>query len=372
VSIESWLVLALAPELNAAAVGRLLEHFGDADAIRAASRSELLATGLSAACAERINTPDDSAVGACAAWLEHPDHHLLTWAADDYPPLLKEIANPPVTLFVHGRIDTLHLPQIAIVGSRNATPGGCETAERFAHYLAGNGFCITSGLALGIDAAAHAGALSAEGRTIAICGTGLDAIYPEIHRDLAGSISHAGALVSEFPPGTPPRRANFPQRNRIISGLSIGTLVVEAGLRSGALITARNAAEQGREVFAVPGSIHNPLSKGCHSLIRQGAKLVETGRDIVDELGGLLGSMGDANPASTVIDTARQVLELDSEYHELLSAMGWDPVSVDMLVERTRLTTDQVSSMLLLLELDGRIQPLAGGRYQRSKQSLPR
>ena len=313
-------------------------------------------------------------------WLARPDAHLLTPADARYPALLREISNPPAALYVRGNVDALSLPQLAIVGSRNATPSGTETASSFATHLAARGFCITSGLAEGIDAAAHRGALAARGSTIAVCGTGPDIVYPRQHERLAEEIVAAGgAIVSEFAPGTPVFRGNFPQRNRIISGLSVGTLVVEASLQSGALITARHALEQGREVFAIPGSIHNPVARGCHQLLRNGAKLVETAADIMDELSGALAGLHDGlrdgltadpddlfapatgraqAPASPVIDT-------DAEYAKLLSVMGWDPVDTDSLVARAGLTIGEVSSMLLMLELQGMVRALSGGRYQR-------
>jgi DNA processing protein len=271
-------------------------------------------------------------------------------------------------LFVRGDVDALSLPQLSIVGSRNSTPGGHETAGRFAGHLAQSGFCITSGLALGIDAAAHRAALTAGGRTIAVFGTGPDIVYPREHAALADDIAANGALVSEFAPGCAPRQSQFPRRNRIISGLALGTLVVEAGLRSGALITARNAAEQGREVFAIPGSIHNPVARGCHQLIRSGAKLVETAGDIIEELGGMIAGFAasiEQNPAPQLSLTERV---RDSEYERLLGLMGWDPVAIDTLITRSGLTAEEVSSMLLILELEGCVDPLTGGCYvQREK-----
>jgi DNA processing protein len=250
-----------------------------------------------------------------------------------------------------------------MVGSRNPTTGGERTARDFARHLAGCGLAITSGLAVGVDAAAHQGALEAGGITLAVTGTGLDRVYPARHRELAHRIAERGALVSEFPPGTPPLAGNFPRRNRIISGLSVGTLVVEAALKSGSLITARLAVEQGREVFAIPGSIHNPLARGCHALIRQGAKLVETADDIAEELAALLGGLSlepvvDAGHA----DEGCHSLE-DPEYQRLLQAMGHDPVSVDQLVARTGFTAETVSSMLLLLELQGHVSSSPGGFF---------
>lgn len=275
-------------------------------------------------------------------------------------------------------MDALALPQLAIVGSRHATPAGAETAHSFASHLAARGFCITSGLAEGVDAAAHRGALAARGRTIAVCGTGPDIVYPRQHAALAEEIiAGGGAIVSEFAPGTQVFRGNFPRRNRLISGLSVGTLVVEASLRSGALITARHAMEQGREVFAIPGSIHNPVARGCHRLIRNGAKLVETAADIVDELGGLLASLrlddraahGEL-PLDAAPDNASSLdegtAENDADYARLLACMAWDPVDVDTLVSRSGLTIGEVSSMLLLLEMRGSVRALSGGRYQRA------
>lgn len=302
-------------------------------------------------------------------WLTSPDAHLLTPADAGYPPLLREIANPPPQLFVKGDVSALTLPQLAIVGSRHATPSGAETARSFAAHLAAHGFCITSGLAEGIDAAAHRGALAAGGRTIAVCGTGLDSVFPRQHAQLANEIvATGGALVSEFAPGTQVYRGNFPRRNRLISGLSVGTLVVEASVRSGALITARHATEQGREVFAIPGSIHNPVARGCHQLIRNGAKLVETGNDIVEELRSLLASLGVSASPSTAPpppDTAAGAAEPDAQYAQLLAAMAWDPVDADSLVIRSGLTIGEVSSMLLMLEMLGSVRSLSGGRYQR-------
>lgn len=309
-----------------------------------------------------------------AAWLARDDAHLLTPADAGYPALLREIPNPPPQLFVRGSVDALALPQLAIVGSRHATPSGTETAQSFASHLAGRGFCITSGLAEGIDAAAHRGALAARGRTVAVCGTGPDIVYPRQHEALAEEIiASGGAIVSEFAPGTPVLRSNFPRRNRLISGLAVGTLVVEASLRSGALITARHAMEQGREVFAIPGSIHNPVARGCHRLIRNGAKLVETAADIVDELGGLLASLRADEPATraepapdAAPDNGSSGAEDDAEYARLLACMAWDPVDVDTLVSRSGLTIGEVSSMLLLLEMRGSVRSLTGGRYQRA------
>ncbi len=294
-------------------------------------------------------------------WLHDENHHLIRLGDDMYPELLAGIASPPAQLYVNGDPEILHLPALAIVGSRNPTTGGAQTAFEFARHLGATGFCIVSGLAQGIDAAAHRGALSAGAPTIAFLGHGIDRVYPAANRDLARDIAKRGALVSEFPLGTAPGRALFPQRNRLISGLCLGTLVVEAARRSGSLITARLAAEEGREVFAIPGSIHNPLSRGCHQLIRQGAKLVEAADDILSELAPLAGHMLQTVDQSTGSDPSP--VEVDEEYVKLLEAIGHDPVNADELVARSGLTIEQVSSMLLILELEGKIEKLSGGRY---------
>ena len=297
-------------------------------------------------------------------WLRHEGHHLVRLGDDAYPALLADIAGPPARLYINGDPEILHLPALAIVGSRNPTTGGAQNAFEFARHLGATGFCIVSGLAQGIDAAAHRGALSAGAPTVAFLGHGIDRVYPAVNRELAREIAARGALVSEFPLGTAPGRALFPQRNRLISGLSLGTLVVEAARRSGSLITARLAAEQGREVFAIPGSIHNPLSRGCHQLIRQGAKLVEAADDIVGELAPLAGHLLASTDESELSRRTQTGLnETDTEYVKLLEALGHDPVSTDELAERSGLTIDQVSSMLLILELEGKIEKLSGGRY---------
>ncbi len=294
-------------------------------------------------------------------WLQQENRHLLTLGDDRYPDLLAAIAGPPERLFIIGNPEVLHLPALAIVGSRNPTKGGAQNAFEFARHLAGAGFCIVSGLAQGIDTAAHRGALAAGAPTIAFLGHGIDRVYPAVNRDLAHDIAGQGALVSEFPLGTAPNRALFPQRNRLISGVSLGTVVVEAARRSGSLITARLAAEQGREVFAIPGSIHNPLSRGCHQLIREGAKLVEAADDIVAELAPLVGHLLQASDKTAAAPGMNK--DADDEYVKLLEALGHDPVSADELVGRSGLTINQVSSMLLILELEGKIEKLSGGRY---------
>ncbi|MGV6827333.1 MAG: DNA-processing protein DprA [bacterium] len=288
---------------------------------------------------------------------------LVPFQHPDYPPLLTATERCPTVLFVLGNIQLLQFPQIAMVGSRNPSSSGKRTARAFAQELASAGLCITSGLALGIDTESHLGAQAAQGKTIAVTGTGLDRVYPAKNRDLAHQISKHGAIVSEFPPGTPPIPGNFPRRNRVISGLSTGTLVVEAAMQSGSLITARYAAEQGREVFAIPGSIHNPLARGCHNLIRNGAKLVETAADVLEELSGLLSL---APPPTQPIASEVEELPLEPDHQELLEAMGYDPVSADFLVEHTRFEPAEISSMLLLLEMAGHVSSAPGGLYLRA------
>jgi DNA processing protein len=294
-------------------------------------------------------------------WLREPAHSVLHPGDAAFPELLSQIPGPPAALWVDGDVELLQLPALAIVGSRNPTQGGARNAFQFARHLGSRGFCIVSGLAQGVDAAAHRGALDAGAPTIAFLGHGIDRVYPATNRELAREIARHGALVSEVPLGTPPHKALFPQRNRLISGISLGTLVVEAARQSGSLITARHAAEQGREVFALPGSIHNPLARGCHLLIRQGAKLVETADDIVSELGPMAGHMIQNAVESTSSETLGA--EPDDDYCLLRESLGHDPVTADELARNSGLTIEQVSSMLLILELEGEIESLSGGRY---------
>ena len=299
------------------------------------------------------------------AWLERSGAGLVTILDEVFPPLLKQIPDPPVALFVRGDTALLASPQLAMVGSRNPSVEGRRNAEEFAAYLVKCGLVITSGMALGIEAASHRGALKGAGRTVAVWGTGLDKAYPPRNRDLAEEIAARGLIVSEFPPGTPPLPTHFPRRNRILSGLAVGTLVVEAASHSGSLITARTASEQGREVFAIPGSIHNPMARGCHRLLREGAKLVESAGDILEELAPLLGiempSVTEVS-SSTAPDGAPPE---DPEYKLLLNSLDFAPTSVDALIERTGLTPEVVSSMLLMLELQGHVEASPGGRYSR-------
>ena len=309
-----------------------------------------------------LHDPDWHGAENDMRWLDQPGNHLLTITDRRYPPRLRELANPPTVLFLHGDPDLLSLPQLAIVGSRNPSTGGSRNAHDFAEHLAAAGLVVGSGLANGIDAAAHQGALDAEGLTLAVTGTGLDRVYPAKNRALAHAIAMSGLLISEFPTGTPPLAANFPRRNRILAGLALGTLVVEAALKSGSLITARLAAEAGREVFAIPGSIHNPLARGCHALIRDGAKLVETAEHVLEELAPLL-SAADISLRTPPQPQPSEAEAMDPQHAELLRAMGFDPVTTDELVERTGFPAAEVSSILLLLELQGHVSSGAGGLF---------
>jgi DNA processing protein len=306
---------------------------------------------------------NDASPSAPDAWLAEPDQHLLTRGEPGYPALLANLSDAPSGLFVKGDVSALGLPALAIVGSRNPTRGGERNAFEFARHMAASGFVIVSGLATGIDAAAHRGAIAAGGITVAVLGNGVDVVYPSSNRQLAAEVAASGALVSEYPPGTEPRRAYFPQRNRLISGLSLGTLVVEAARRSGSLITARLAAEQGREVFAIPGSIHNPLARGCHRLIRDGAKLVESADDVFSELGPLAAHALEKLKATADPGAAPAPERDDEEYVKLRQSLSHDPVDIDTLVRQSGLTIEQVSSMLLILELDGSVEKLPGGRF---------
>ncbi len=327
--------------------------------------TELEALGLKPPQIETLLDPDPALVEQTLAWLQaSPEHHLLDLSDPRYPPLLRELRDAPPLLFAQGRIELLRQPQLAMVGSRYCTPGGARTARDFAGELVRRGLVITSGLALGIDAEAHRGALDAGGGSIAVVGTGIDRIYPSRNRTLAQRLAGEGLILSEFPLGTPPNSENFPRRNRVISGLSRATLVVEATRRSGSLITARCSVEQGRDVFAIPGSIHNPQAKGCHQLIREGAKLVEEVAHILDELAPWLeGDEPEADSSETAAEMPAS--DLDDEYHSLLEQMGYDPVSLDQLATRSGLTVAELSSMLLRLELNDLIQTLPGGLYQR-------
>jgi len=352
VSLKTWLALSLTRGLGGENARRLLKEFGSPDAVFSASTNSLKTIVKADLAASISQGVDDEVLSPIWDWLEDSNNHIVTLADNEYPQSLLNIPDPPLLIYVKGRLDLLNKSAIAVVGSRNATPQGMSNAEAFAKSMSNDGLCIVSGMAHGIDSAAHRGALQGPGRSIAVVGTGLDKVYPAANRDLAHELAQQGALISEFPLGTPPLAANFPRRNRLISGMSLGCLVVEASLKSGSLITARLALEQGREVFAIPGSIHAPQSKGCHALLKQGAKLVETAQDILEEL--------DIPPNSLVKPSCSEDTDV-----ALIEHLGFDPVDMETLSVRSGLTVSQLSAMLLTLELDGRICALPGGLYQR-------
>ncbi len=367
-SVRSLCLLARAPRLDAAALHGCIVATGCIDALLAEPPSALRALRLHESTVAALCAPDPATLDADLAVVERLGLELLPATDAAYPSRLAGLGGAPAVLWVRGCVATLAQPQLAVVGSRHPTAAGRRTARDFAWYFASAGLAITSGLALGIDAASHEGALLAGGGTVAVLGTGVDTIYPAENRALAARVldSDGGALVSEFPPRTVPRRAHFPQRNRLISGLSLGVLVVEAARQSGSLSTARWAADQGREVFAVPGSIHSPLSRGCHELIRQGAALVEKAEDVLSEFRHILTQQSLAR-LSARVRTARQGPgALDNPAEILLDAVGFEPTSVDALLASTGLSGESVASMLLILELEGRIESLPGGRYIRT------
>ena len=366
-TLRHWLALYHTPGVGAVTFHRLLEACPNLQDLPHRDSGQLHIPGLSQKAFDVLQHPDTAAVMRDLEWQDKPGNRIMTCHDPDYPVLLSQVDIPPPLLYIHGNTDILSEPLLAMVGSRNPTSTGMRTATEFAHHLSAAGLVISSGMALGIDAASHKGALEAGAPTVAVMGTGLDRVYPARHRDLAQQIAERGALISEFPVGTPPRAENFPRRNRIISGLSLGTLVVEAAMRSGSLITARYAGDQGREVFAIPGSIHNPLARGCHYLIRQGAKLVETAADVMDELGMLAHSCYPASQATVASGVAAEPPKLDPEYQQLFEYIEYESTSIDQLVCSSGLTPAEVSSMLLQLELSGYIASSPGGLYNRLK-----
>lgn len=388
---DEWLTALRVPALRGAKLISLIDHFGGISGVSSAPDSSLRDAGLKPAVIEALRKPDPDLLRSDREWLSGDGHHLVTWDDERYPPLLRDIPDPPAALYIDGDPDALWQAQLAVIGSRNPTSGGRRNARDFAAELARQGLTITSGMADGIDSEAHEAALSVGKQTVAVLGTGVDRVYPAKGAGLASRVAAAGALVSEFPPGTGPHKSHFPSRNRIISGLGLGVLVIEAGLRSGTLITARLAGEQGREVFALPGSIHNPMSKGCHRLIREGAKLVEDISQIMQELGPLAGEL--AAGLRSELDRARNVRskdglagggrdpnlegervgedappwETDEEYRRLWACIGYDPCPVDTIIEKSGLTARAVSAMLLMLELRGMVEAHPGGAYCRIK-----
>ena len=374
--LQAWLRLSLTPSIGNAAARRLLAHFGSAPAIFEACTTELQACVSVAQAAQLRHPPEgfEQAFETTWQWLhagtQEVAHALVTLGDPRYPEGLLHTADPPLMLYVLGAPRWLNQAcallgwqrSLAIVGSRNPTPQGADNAFEFARHLACQGWSVVSGMALGIDAAAHEGALAAASSvlpTVAVIGTGVDRVYPRAHKQLAHRLAQQGLVISEFPLGTPPIASNFPKRNRIISGLTRGTLVVEAALASGSLITARTASEQGREVFAIPGSIHSPQARGCHALIRQGAKLVESAQDILEEFSDYTPDAKSAGGESTA----------GLAEHPLLQAMGYDPVHVEILSDRTGWSAANVQAQLLELELEGHVGRLPGGLYQRTGQA---
>jgi DNA processing protein len=379
--LRAWLLALRTPGLGPGGLRERLDATeGDIGAVLVRLRRHPAPLGEQAR--SWLAQPDEARLAADLAWLAEPGHRLLRCTEADFPPQLENIPQPPAALFVVGDASLLLYPQVAIVGARGASAAGLAHTRAFARALAQAGFAITSGMADGVDGAAHVAALEFGAPTLAVVGTGPDRVYPRKHHALAQRIAAQGALISEFPPGTAARADHFPRRNRLIAGLSLGTLVIEAGLKSGSLITARLAAEQGREVFALPGSIHNPLARGCHRLIRDGARLVENAAEIVETLtpaarmlGGELAARLATEAGSEVIrrlpeeiDTGKLVVRSrrheDSEYRRLLVELGHDSVTLDELVQRTGQSAGALSSMLLMLELEAQVESLPGNRYQ--------
>lgn len=362
--LAAWLRLERTHGIGPRTAAALLAAFGSVEAIFDADVGALgahLSPAQARALRQPVSPDTVRLVDATRRWLDEPAHHLLTLGQPGYPALLANIHDPPILLYINGRMELLNMPALAIVGSRNASAQGKANAQAFAEALSMAGVAIVSGLALGVDAAAHEGALRGPGGTIAVVGTGPDLIYPARNRALAARIAQAGCIVSEYPIGMPPLPSNFPKRNRIISGLVAGVLVVEAAAKSGSLITARQAAEQGREVFAIPGSIHAALSKGCHELIREGAKLVDTAQDVLEAMQVSPLVLAHAPPAAPAAQ--------DSD-DPLLAALGHDPVEPDALLARIGGTPGELSTRLLLLELDGLLERLPGGFVQRVARDM--
>lgn len=366
--IPYYLALHRSPSLGPATVNRLLNACSSIETLFSSDAATLRQFSLAEETVDYLLKPDWKTVEQDMNWLSQPQHSLLLANTDGYPTVLKHISQPPLLLFVDGNKDVLSSEQMAIVGSRRPTAAGKKIAKEFAYELSEAGLTITSGLALGIDYQSHLGALDANGSTVAVLGNGIDTVYPKKHQALADSIKEKGAIVSEFPTATPPLPHHFPRRNRIISGLSLGCLVVEAAKKSGSLITAHYALEQGREVFAVPGSVLNPLSAGCHSLLKQGAKLVETTDDIFEEIHYQI--TNNNNCLKSGFANNGLVESLPTKHQALLEMIGFEPISIDELVAQSGLTTDELSSMLLTLELEGHLQSQMGGSYLRITKNM--
>jgi DNA processing protein len=379
-SCTQWLNFLRAPGLSAAKRRAMFDTLGSIDAVINITEPQARALRVSPESMAAFKRPAQRMIEADLAWLSAGQRSLIPTGDARYPELLARAPDAPVALFVDGSIERLALPTIAIVGSRGATKQGADFAQALAGAFSAAGLTVVSGLALGIDTSAHLGALVGPGSTAAVLATGLDRMYPKQNFALAERIvAEGGVLITEMPLGTAPLPALFPQRNRIISGLSLGVVVVEASVQSGSLVTARFAGEQGREVFAVPGSIHNPMARGCHQLIRQGAKLVESAADVLSELAPMIqGDLFALNALLTPVKTkqskrANQKAEvqidnrppIDLETTRFLDLMGYDPVNIDRLVDLTGMNVAQLAGQLLHLEMDGFIEKLSGARYQR-------
>ena len=372
-SLENWLSLRLTPGVGNATFHALLDTFGTVDAIYNASHKQLSALAIKSAIKtdvfDALSKQTKPDISADINWLAEDNHHIITLFDETYPARLKELPDAPPILYVRGDIDYLMQPQLAMVGSRNPTAAGRNTAREFARHLSNAGITITSGLASGIDGASHEGALQGLAGTVAVVAHGLDIIYPAEHQKLAQQITEHGAVISEMPIGTQPQRGLFPRRNRLISALTLGTLVVEAAQKSGSLITARYAIEQNREVFAIPGSIHNPMAKGCHQLIRQGAKLVETASDILEELciPCQQTTSYPKKPEKNIQENRKDTHQaLDPDHQKLLKCLAYEPASIDELVLHSHFTAAEIASMLLIMELEG-IIVCQNGRYTNIK-----
>ncbi len=380
-SLQALIAVHKTKGIGTSTISKLLSVFKQPQDILDASHSSLQQVGLSTIQVNALQQQSLSIADDDMEWLEASDrHHIITLEDEHYPLLLKQISDPPYLLYVNGDHKLLNDPQLAVVGTRNPSKVAVSTTKSFSSYLSRQGLCITSGLALGIDASSHKGALEASGPTIAVIATGQDRVYPSRHRELAHQIAEQGAIVSEFPIGTAVHPKYFPRRNRLISGMSIGVLVVEAALKSGSLITARLAVEQGREVFAIPGSIHNPMARGCHQLIKEGAKLIETAEDILEELQSLIGLTSYVNRKNSELtrkSRAISVINHDNlnqnappmftytkEHESILSVIGHEPISIDQMVVETGMAANIIASMLLILELDGIIAACGGGYYK--------
>jgi DNA processing protein len=362
-SLAAWVRLEQTPGVGPAIARKLLAVFGLPESIFAANFSSLQKIVPERVAQSLLTSPPDALkalIDQTLEWCAQPGNHVLTLADHNYPPALLNITDPPMMLYVKGRPELLSAPSLAVVGSRNATSQGAANAENFSKALSHAGLTIVSGMALGIDSAAHRGGLQGAGSTIAVIGTGADIVYPARNRSLAHQIADSGCIISEYPLGMPAIATNFPRRNRLISGLTLGVLVIEAAAQSGSLITARLGAEQGKDVFAIPGSIHSPLSKGCHLLIKQGAKLVESAQDVLEELRLTPKQIStDASVASSLTRSN------NPEVARLLDTIGFDPVSADALSERSGLNAAMLNTQLLTLELEGAIERLSDGKYRR-------